>query len=131
MDDCFCILLSQHKTVTENNERNLLSTEAAARGVLSEKLFLNILQYSQESTVVGVSFSESCRPEALQLYQKETPTQVFFCEYCRIFKNTYFEEHLRKAASFYTHFWPVCPWPTKGFLLLSSGMEWEYWPEMG
>ena len=24
---------------------------------------------------------------------------MFFCEYCEIFKNTYFEEHLRKAAS--------------------------------
>ena len=25
--------------------------------------------------------------------------QVFFCEYCEIFKNSYFEEHLRMAAS--------------------------------
>ena len=24
---------------------------------------------------------------------------VFFCEYCDTFKNTYFEEHLRTAAS--------------------------------
>ena len=30
---------------------------------------------------------------------KETPTQVFFCEYCQIFKSTYFEEHLQMAAS--------------------------------
>ena len=37
-------------------------------------------------------------PEGLQLYQKETPTQVFSCEYCEIFKNTYFGEHLRTAA---------------------------------
>ena len=28
-----------------------------------------------------------------------TPTQVFSCEYCEIFKNTYLEEHLRSAAS--------------------------------
>ena len=32
-------------------------------------------------------------------YQKETPTQLFSCEYCEIFKNTYFEEHLQMAAS--------------------------------
>ena len=25
---------------------------------------------------------------------KKTPKQVFSCEYCEIFKNTYFEEHL-------------------------------------
>ena len=37
-------------------------------------------------------------PEGLQLYQNETPTQDFSCEYCEIFTNTYFEEHLRTAA---------------------------------
>ena len=35
----------------------------------------------------------------LQLYEKETPTQVFFCEYYEIFKNTYFEKHQRMTAS--------------------------------
>ena len=30
---------------------------------------------------------------------KETLTQVFFCEYCEIFKNTYFEKQLRTTAS--------------------------------
>ena len=29
----------------------------------------------------------------------ETPAHVFSCEYCKIFKNTYFEEHLRTTAS--------------------------------
>ena len=29
-----------------------------------------------------------------QTYQKEIPTQVFFCEICEIFKNTYFEDNL-------------------------------------
>ena len=28
----------------------------------------------------------------------KTPTQVFSCEICGIFKNIYFEEHLRKTA---------------------------------
>ena len=30
---------------------------------------------------------------------KETPTQVFFCEHCEVFKNTYFEKHLQTTAS--------------------------------
>ena len=38
-------------------------------------------------------------PSGLQLYEKETPTQVFSCEHCEIFNNNYFEEHLRTAAS--------------------------------
>ena len=33
------------------------------------------------------------------LIEKETPTQVFFCEFSEIFKNTFFAEHLRKTAS--------------------------------
>ena len=33
--------------------------------------------------------------EGLQLYQKETPAKVFSCEYCRIFKNFYFEKYLQ------------------------------------
>ena len=31
--------------------------------------------------------------------KKDTPTEVFFCEYFEIIKNIYSEEHLRTAAS--------------------------------
>ena len=34
-----------------------------------------------------------------KIYKKENPPQVFSSKYCKIFKNTYFEEHLRTAAS--------------------------------
>ena len=33
------------------------------------------------------------------LYQKKDPTQMFACEYCEIFKNIYFEEHIGMNAS--------------------------------
>ena len=52
-----------------------------------KRLFLKITQYSQENTC-GAFFQ-----------QKEVATQVFSCEYCKHFKKTYFEEHLRTAAS--------------------------------
>ena len=42
----------------------------------------------------SISFSQK------QPSEKETPTQVLSCECCGIFKNTYFEEHLRTTASF-------------------------------
>ena len=35
-------------------------------------------------------------PEGLQLFSKETPTQLFSCEYYQIFKDTFFIEHLRR-----------------------------------
>ena len=33
------------------------------------------------------------------LLKKETPTQVFSCEFCEIFKNTFPTEHFQAAAS--------------------------------
>ena len=39
----------------------------------------------------------SWRPATLL---KKPPAQVIFCEYCKIFKNTYFGEYLWTAASF-------------------------------
>ena len=36
--------------------------------------------------------------------QKETQTQVFSCEYCKNFKNTYFEDHLLLS-----HVWADAP----------------------
>ena len=34
-----------------------------------------------------------------RISQKETPTQVFSCEICKIFKNIYLEEHLPTTVS--------------------------------
>ena len=34
-----------------------------------------------------------------RLYWKEIPAPVFFCEHYKIFKNSYFEKHLRTGAS--------------------------------
>ena len=65
--------------------------EIATGGILLKKVFLKVSQYSQINTCAGVSFS--------QLYSKETPAQVLSCEYCDIFRNNYFEEHLRITAS--------------------------------
>ena len=50
--------------------------------VFYKKLFLKIGQYSPENTCGRVK-----------------PTQVFSCEYCEIFRNTYFEENLRTTVS--------------------------------
>ena len=38
-------------------------------------------------------------PQACNFIKKETVTQVFSCEFCEIFKNTFFREQLRATAS--------------------------------
>ena len=43
--------------------------------------------------------SKTPAAEDLQLYQKDTPTQMISCDYCESFKNTFFTEHLRAAVS--------------------------------
>ena len=39
------------------------------------------------------------KTELESVFNKVVPTQVFSSKYCNIFINTYFEEHLRTAAS--------------------------------
>ena len=38
------------------------------------------------------------QPEACNFIKKETLAQVFSCEFCEIFKNTFLTEHLRRVA---------------------------------
>ena len=44
-------------------------------------------------------FQQSCRPEACNFIKKETLAQVFSCDICEIFNNTFFTEHVRATAS--------------------------------
>ena len=66
--------------------------------------------YSQPWTIYYetlVSRSSYLRCSVKKIFQKyrkfyrKTQTQVLSCEYCEVFKNTYFEEQLRTAASEY------------------------------
>ena len=61
-------------------------TEATAVGVLWKKVFLKIWQSWQENTCARVSFFN----KAVGL-KKETLPQVFSCEFCKVFKNTFLQ----------------------------------------
>ena len=74
---------------------------------------------TKENTSKNRSSHQRCSvKKRLQLYQKDTPTQLFSCEICPIFKNTYFEENLQTTVyktellnSFFmtSHFNPFFP----------------------
>ena len=74
------------RILKQKDKKNLelYLSEAANGAVLKEVVFLSILQISQENIYVEVDGS---------------PTQVFSCGICKIFNNTYFEEHLQTTAS--------------------------------
>ena len=59
------------------------------------------MQKVHENTCAGVSFLIKLEARDLQLYLKRTLAQVLSCEFCKIFKNTYFVKQLQKAASVY------------------------------
>ena len=56
----------------------------------------NFVIYTGKSFFVKIA-----RPNGLQHYQRETPTQVFSGEYCKIFKNSILIKHLWVDASSY------------------------------
>ena len=66
-------------------------SEAVTRRRSIKKVFLKISQNSQETTCVGGSFfnkAEGLKPATL--LKKETPTQLFSCELCEIFRSSFF-----------------------------------------
>ena len=66
--------------------------------ICKKKVFLKILQTSQENTCVGVFFNKVAGLQAADFFRKGSNTEVS-CEVCETFKNTYFEEHLQTTAS--------------------------------
>ena len=58
-----------------------------------EKGILKISKNLQENTCVGIS--DLVNEDANLGLQKDTVTQVFFCEFCDILKNTFFIEYIQ------------------------------------
>ena len=56
---------------------------------------LSFSQNSQKNTCARVTFQIKLQgPDAYNFIEKETLAQVFFCEFCEIFKNKFFTEHV-------------------------------------
>ena len=73
----------------------------------TRKLFLKISQYSQENTCVGTFFLIKMQGFRTSNFKKKLEHRCFR-EHWEIFKNIYFEEHLRTAASeSFTWFFPA------------------------
>ena len=66
------------------------STEAVVRRCSVKKMFLNISQNSQENTCARCSFLIKLQSWRLQLFKREILAQVFSCEFCKLFKNSFF-----------------------------------------
>ena len=56
-------------------------------------MFLIVFRSSRSQMIFKIM------PSGLEIYLKKTPTQVFSCEYCEIFKNSCFYRTHSAAAS--------------------------------
>ena len=74
-------------------------SEAAIRGVLKRKLFLEISQNSQENTCARVSSLIKLQGSMCNFIKKETLAQVFSCKFCQIYKNRFLHRTPLVAAS--------------------------------
>ena len=72
---------------------------AVAQRSSVKKLLLKISQNPQENTCTRGSFLAKLQVEACNFIKKETLAQVFFCEFCEIFKKTFFYGTPPVAAS--------------------------------
>ena len=72
-------------------------TESATGCVPQKKVFLEILQNSQENNCARDSFL--VKLHAWNFIKKESLAQVFSCEFRKICKNTLFPEHHRTVVS--------------------------------
>ena len=65
---------------------------------------LEILQNSQETLVPDSLFKVSCRASAYHFTRKETSTQMFSCEFYKIFKKNYLTKHILATVSVFCIF---------------------------
>ena len=101
--------MKQVNFVPEDVQRILSSHKSIMKRKCStRKLFLKISQDSQENTCVGASFLIKMQGFRPPNFIKKRLEHRCFREHWEIFKNTYFEEHLRTAASeSFTWFFPA------------------------
>ena len=71
--------------------------------ILLKKVLLKISQNSQKNTCARGSFliKLQASDSACNFIKNETLVQVFSCEFCESFKNTFFSECIRATASIY------------------------------
>ena len=84
---------------TNLREKHFGPTEAVVPKSFLKKVFLKISLYSQENTFMPESFFDKIVVPQAGSFTIKGPQQSVFYEYCEIFKNFYFEKHLRTAAS--------------------------------
>ena len=98
---CTCqsaAILPQNNLLKNRNNLIFQTGQKQPLQVFCKKVLLKFRKFYMKTPML-----ESLFNRAYNFYYKETPVEVFFCEYCEISKNTYFEQNLRTTASNRNH----------------------------
>ena len=84
---------------SDNHYAKVSPPEAVAQRCSVKMVLLKFSQNSQENTCAEVSFLIKLQAEACNFIKKETLAEVFSCEFCAIYENTFFYRTPPVAAS--------------------------------
>ena len=79
--------------------KNPLGTRSHQRCSMQKDVLRNFTKFTGKHLCQSLFFKKSCSPKACNFIKKEILAQVLSCEFCEISKNTFFKEHLWRAAS--------------------------------
>ena len=68
--------------------------KTSTTSVYRKPTFSRVYTHFDSFLFAGVTFLTKFLFWDVQLYKEETPARVFICEFCEIFKKTFFAEHL-------------------------------------
>ena len=77
----------------------------------------------------GKHLYQSLQPKAFNFIKKETLAQMFSCEFCEIFKNTFFAKCLQTTASI--SLWSIKKILFKGQFKISASVSWQWHRHIG
>ena len=77
---------------------NFKLTEAVIRRCSIEKVFLKYCNITGKPLQMGLFFNKVAGWSPAAFFKKEALAQIYSCEFCENFRNTYFVEHLKIAA---------------------------------
>ena len=66
---------------------------------IKKDVLKNFVKFTEKHLCKSLFFNKAGGLRPAIVIKKRTLMQVFFCEFCEIFKNTFFIEHLRTSTS--------------------------------
>ena len=128
-DSCSCLKLQ--KTHCKTFRLKYIKSEGRKSHLDSKEECTEFRKIHRKTPAPESLFEWSCRPQACNFIKIETLVPRLSREFCEIFKNTFFTEHIR-AIAFQTylthiHIRPILHWYRSQSTLAWYWLKWRAW----